>query len=313
MQLSAAAAHLKALSSSALSPRRSVAKTDSASSVLTVVDSVCSDDSMSIDTCSSNASKAMTMMDVDPPRRRRDEADMSLDSDGQDCSRREVLEDCCGGVDAKSIDDVSMGDTVKASIGSGSGLNGRYWTDFVLEAARCESVLGMDINMPRRHFTRSRMKMAVRSESSCDASSTEDSQEFIAMDVGYEDFVDAEMEEVVQTWRIVEEDSDEEDSTAADDEDDDSIMSALTADGEGDMAFEGLDVRAVDVCGDRMGRLVIEEDLMAMEVDDDEGSIVIARYQIKTTEVLDNHLSRRYFTRGLARLLLKRTRSGLCY
>ena len=314
MKLSAAAAHIKALSSSALITRGSVAKTDTdATTVNAVMQSHCCDGAMSVDSCCSNATEEITMMEVDPLRRRRDEEDMSLDDSANDQGfRRELCANGTGAKDGDSIDDVSMGDTVKGSIGSSGGLNGRYWVDFELEVARCEDVLiGMDIDMPFRCLTRSRLKMAGRSENSCDVSSMEGTQDSSLMEIWYNETDDIEMEDVIVTQRIVEEDSDEEDSTIADD-DDASIMSALAADGEGYLAFEGLDAQAINACAERMGDMMIEE-WTRMQVDDDECSMAIARYQIKSTEVLDQHKPRVYFTRGLARLLLKRTRSGLCY
>ena len=316
MKLSAAAAHIKSLSSSDLFPRRSVAKTDGcASSVNAVMLTPCCDGSMSVDSCRSDATEAITMMEVDPLRRRRDEDDMSLDSSTDDERfRREVCADGAGAKDGDSVGDVSMGETVKGSIGSSGGLNGPYWVDFVLEAARCVDVLGVDINMPYRRFTRSRMKMASRSENSCVASSTEGTQDVIPMDLGCDDDEDVLMEDVDETRRIVEDDEEEEGEEEEEEEDDDneSLMSVLRTDGDGDWAFEGLDVQAINACTDRFGEMNIGE-WTRMEVDDDDGSIAIARYHIKSTEVLDQHKSRVYFTRGLARLLLKRTRSGLCY
>ena len=315
MKLSAATAHIKALSSSALMPRRSVAKTGGASSVLDVIHTPCSDGAMSVDSCRSNATKSITMMDVDPLRRRRDE-DMSLDTsiDGKRF-RRKVCADNSSGKDGDSIGEVSMGGTVKGSISSRSGLNGPYWADFELEVARCGDVFGMKISIPYRRLTRSRLKMASRSEISCDVSSMEGTQESSSMEIGYENDEDVFIEQSFITRRIIDEDpdSDSDDSGDDDDEDEESVTSNLTADVEGDLAFEGLDVQAIDVCQKRMGRMDLDENSNVMEVDDDEDSVVIARYLIKTTEVLDQHKSRRYFTRGLAKLLLKRTRSGLCY
>eukprot|EP00814_Leptocylindrus_danicus_P012311 CAMPEP_0116023836 /NCGR_PEP_ID=MMETSP0321-20121206/11893_1 /TAXON_ID=163516 /ORGANISM="Leptocylindrus danicus var. danicus, Strain B650" /LENGTH=58 /DNA_ID=CAMNT_0003495321 /DNA_START=1 /DNA_END=174 /DNA_ORIENTATION=- len=58
-------------------------------------------------------------MEVDPLRRRRDEEDMSLDNSTDDeCFRWEVCADGSGAKDGDSVGDVSMGDTVKGSIGS---------------------------------------------------------------------------------------------------------------------------------------------------------------------------------------------------
>ena len=407
MKLSAATAHIKALSSSALMPRRSVAKTGGASSVLDVIHTPCSDGAMSVDSCRSNATKSITMMDVDPLRRRRDEdEDMSLVTNIEDerfrrkvcadscsskdgdsvgdismgdtvkgscdasnvlavihtpcsdgamsvdscCSnatksitmmdvdplrrrrdeeidmslvtnivderfRRKVCVDSFGGKDGDSVGDISMGDTVKGSISSRSGLNGPYWADFELEVARCGDVFGMKISIPYRRLTRSRLKMASRSEISCDVSLMEGTQDSSSMEIGYENDEDVFIEQSFITRRIIDEDpdSDSDDSGDDDDEDEESVTSNLTADVEGDLAFEGLDVQAIDVCQKRMGRMDLDENSNVMEVDDDEDSVVIARYLIKTTEVLDQHKSRRYFTRGLAKLLLKRTRSGLCY
>jgi len=316
MQLTTAAAHIKSLSSSDLFSRRSVAKTgtDCASSVDAVVHSPSCDGSMSIDSCRSDASDAITMMDVDPLRTRRDEEDMSLDiSNDDERFRREVCGDSTGAKEGDSVGDVSMGDTVKGSIGYSGGLNGRYWLDFELEMARCEDAFGMDI--PCRRLTRSRMKMAAyRSENSYDVSLMEGTQHIIPMDVDYEEDRDVQMGQGLLPRRI----DDEEDPSDADDDDDDddeeeSVMSELTADVEGDFAFDGLDVQAIDVCQERMDRMQITDELTAMEVDDDEGSVVVARYLIKSTEVIDQHKPRVYFTRGLARLLMKRTRSGLCY
>uniref|UniRef100_A0A7S2PFG8 Uncharacterized protein n=1 Tax=Leptocylindrus danicus TaxID=163516 RepID=A0A7S2PFG8_9STRA len=120
---------------------------------------------MSVDSCRSNATKAVTMMEVDPLRRRRDEEDMSLDNSTDDeCFRWEVCADGSGAKDGDSVGDVSMGDTVEGSIDSSGGLNGPYRADFELEVARCDDVFGTDINIPYRRLTRSRLKMANCSE-----------------------------------------------------------------------------------------------------------------------------------------------------
>ena len=317
MQLTTAAAHIKSLSSSDLISRRSVAKTDTdcASSVNAVMHTPCCDGSMSVDSYRSDATEAITMMEVDPLRRRRDEEDMSLDDSTDDERfRREVCADSTSTKDGDSIGDVSMGDTVKGSIDSSGGLNGPYWADFELELARCEDVFGMSNNIPYRRITRSRLKMAADcSENSCDVSSMEDTQDAIEMEIEYEEDEDVQMGQGYVTRRIVDEDSDEEDSSDDDYGDEESVMSLSTTDGEGNLAFEGLDVQAINACAERMDEMKIAEDWTRMQVDDDDVSIAIARYHIKSTEVLDQHKSRVYFTRGLARLLLKRTRSGLCY
>ena len=289
--------------------------------------SISSNEFMSVELSTGEEATGATLMDVESPRvdkRKRGSNQSSSSTTSTTTSTSAKEESLCPifsrkkrgiviAVDPMEVDDVSMAYEVNALMHH--DLNGPYWRTDVSVAYRCGDLSGIDIDA-QRYVTRSIMKRS--GDASSKTSTATDDTNFV--DEGGDMMMD-EMDGVHGDGRVTQRlptssalDSLDEEGMSYDD-DELSVMSEITTNSNVHSGMDssnpwlgGLDVRAVDVCAERLQRVTLSEDTAAMDVDDDAGSVVCERYLLRSTLVFAPNRYM-YYTRAMA----KRTRSGARY
>ena len=273
--------------------------------------------SMSVESNTCEEATETTLMEVDSPRvekRKRDSYQLSPSTtDASLCpSSRRKKRGVVIAVDPMMVDDVSMSHEVDFL--TNDGLNGPYWQVDISADNRCGDMSGIEIDA--RHYD----SRSVRKRSGDASSGTSKTVDSAFMDE-YGDLMMGEMDGIRVDDRATQRvstpsafDSSVEEGMSNDD-DDLSVMSDITTNSNissgadsSNALLGGLDVGAVDVCAERLQRMLVLEDVFVMDVNDDAGSVVCERYLLRSTLVLAKNRFV-YYTRATA----KRTRSGKLY